>query len=57
LPNMFGNPPNCKPECYTSQECNLNQVCISQRCQDGCLGACGYSARCEMINHSKKKKY
>ena len=52
LPRMVGNPPYCKPECSVSQECNPNQACVNQRCIEPCQGACGYEARCEVVNHS-----
>lgn len=51
-PNYNGAPPNCRPECLVSSECNLNQACINQKCKDPCPGTCGISARCQVINHN-----
>ena len=52
LQGFFGNPPNCKPECLVSAECNPRQACINQKCSDPCLGLCGIDAECRAINHS-----
>lgn len=51
LPNYFGVPPNCKPECTINQDCASNKACIRQKCMDPCPGSCGLNARCEVINH------
>lgn len=48
---MLGTPPNCRPECVIHQECPLNRACISQQCQDPCIGACGFHARCTTQTH------
>lgn len=48
---MLGAPPNCRPECIIHQECPSNRACISQRCQDPCVGSCGFNARCTTQNH------
>lgn len=48
---MLGAPPNCRPECIIHQECPSNRACISQRCQDPCVGSCGFNARCITQNH------
>lgn len=42
--NMIGAPPNCKPECVVSAECDLQRACVNQRCVDPCIGACGQYA-------------
>lgn len=47
-----GVPPACRPECVVSSECSQKQACLNQKCVDPCIGACGYQARCEVINHS-----
>lgn len=51
LPNFFGAPPNCRPECVTNSECSSNLACINNRCTDPCPGSCAYNAQCNVINH------
>lgn len=48
---MFGAPPNCRPECVIHQDCPHNRACIRQRCEDPCIGACGFNAICTAQNH------
>lgn len=48
---MFGAPPNCRPECVIHQDCPSNRACIRQRCEDPCIGACGFNAICSAQNH------
>lgn len=48
---MFGAPPNCRPECVIHQDCPSNRACIAQRCEDPCVGACGFNAVCTSQNH------
>lgn len=45
-------PPNCRPECIVNSECPLDKACINQKCDNPCLGICGYEAICKVINHS-----
>lgn len=52
LQGYIGNPPQCRPECVVSIECLGTQACVNQKCVNPCKGACGYDARCEVINHS-----
>lgn len=52
LTGFQGTPPACRPECVVSSECAQNKACVNQKCIDPCVGSCGYSARCEVINHS-----
>lgn len=51
LPNYFGSPPNCRPECIINSECALVKACINQRCRNPCPGSCGANAQCKVINH------
>lgn len=53
LATYIGSPPNCRPECVTSSECDLTKACVRQRCEDPCIGVCGANAICKVINHSK----
>lgn len=48
---MLGAPPNCRPECVIHQDCPSNRACQTQRCQDPCIGSCGFNARCTTQNH------
>lgn len=52
LPNYIGSAPNCRPECILSSDCSNTLACISERCRDPCLGACGISAECHVFNHN-----
>lgn len=51
LPNYFGQPPNCRPECVVNSECPLTKACQNQLCIDPCPGSCGSKADCKTINH------
>lgn len=50
--NYIGSPPACRPECMVSSECPQNKACIKQKCQDPCVGTCGYNARCQVVSHN-----
>lgn len=52
LPNYFGVPPSCRPECSTNYDCSPSLACQNQRCVDPCPGACGAYAECRTVNHS-----
>lgn len=52
LPNYFGSPPNCRPECSINSDCPNNLACFNQKCKDPCPGVCGYGAVCEVLNHN-----
>lgn len=51
LPNYFGSPPNCKPECVSNSDCAINLACVNMRCVEPCLNACGTDAECHVTNH------
>lgn len=50
--NFVGQPPYCRPECVTSNECPLDKACIKEKCVDPCKNACGSNANCKVIQHS-----
>ncbi|KAF0298053.1 Neurogenic locus notch 1 [Amphibalanus amphitrite] len=52
LPEYLGAPPNCRPECVVSSDCPSYQACVSQKCVDPCIGACGQNAECRVQNHN-----
>lgn len=52
LPGYTNSPPNCRPECTISSECNPEKACINQKCVDPCPGSCGTNTNCATINHS-----
>lgn len=52
LPNYYGNPPSCKPECSTNSDCASDKACRNQKCVKPCPGPCGQSAECRVINHN-----
>lgn len=52
LPNYYGAPPVCKPECVVSSDCHQTRACINQKCVDPCIGTCGSKAVCNVINHN-----
>lgn len=49
---FIGNPPACRPECIVNTDCSLNEACINMKCGNPCLGTCGISARCQVLNHN-----
>lgn len=52
IPNYYGAPPNCRPECTISSECPGDKSCVNQRCIDPCPGVCGLHALCRTVNHN-----
>lgn len=52
LPNYYGSPPNCRPECTINPDCPSNKACIRNKCIDPCPGSCGNNALCNVINHT-----
>lgn len=53
LPDYFGNPPNCRPECVYNSDCPLDKSCNNNHCVDPCLqNVCGINANCRAIQHS-----
>ena len=52
LPEYLGSPPNCKPECTTNSDCPINRACFNRKCQDPCVGSCGFEALCHVSNHA-----
>lgn len=52
IPGFIGNPPVCRPECIVNTDCALNEACINTKCSNPCLGACGVSAHCQVLNHN-----
>lgn len=51
LPSYIGSPPNCRPECVSSSECELTKSCVNQRCVPVCPGPCAHNAVCRAVNH------
>lgn len=51
LPNYIGSPPNCRPECTINPDCPSNLACIREKCENPCLGSCGFGAQCNVVNH------
>lgn len=39
------------PECVINEDCSRDRACVSQKCRDPCLNACGINAICRAINH------
>lgn len=54
IKGYFGNPydSGCKPECVINSDCPLRMSCSNYKCQDPCVGACGFNAECRVHNHS-----
>lgn len=52
VPGFLGTPPNCRPECISSSECQLNRACVNQKCINPCVGTCGIKAECQVVNHN-----
>lgn len=61
-PNPCGSNGQCRvvngvascvyPECVINQDCARDRVCLSQKCKDPCIGACGVNAVCQVVNHN-----
>ena len=51
LPGYIGAPPDCRPECVLSSECQSHLACVNQKCADPCVGSCGFNAVCRVLNH------
>lgn len=51
LPGFVGQPPLCQPGCIRNTDCPKNQGCISDKCQDPCIAACGLKAICQVVDH------
>lgn len=42
----------CRPECITSSECPLDNVCKNFKCTSPCPEACGINTECRVIKHN-----
>lgn len=51
LPNYYGSPPFCRPECTVNSDCPNTKSCVNERCIDPCPGSCGLNSVCNVINH------
>lgn len=51
LPNYYGTPPFCRPECTVNSDCPNTKSCVNERCIDPCPGSCGLNSVCNVINH------
>ena len=51
-PGYYGAPPSCRPECVSNSDCQQSLACINQRCVSPCVGVCGISAKCDVVNHN-----
>lgn len=51
LPNYYGSPPYCRPECTINSDCPNTKACVNERCIDPCPGSCGLNTVCNVINH------
>jgi hypothetical protein len=52
IPGYIGSPPTCRPECTVNSDCPQNEACSNQKCRNPCLGTCGISAKCTVVNHN-----
>lgn len=52
IENYVGIVPRCRPECTINSDCPQNKACIQDKCQDPCINACGYNAKCVVVSHS-----
>lgn len=50
--DYIGAPPQCRPECISTSDCQLDRSCINKRCIDPCPGTCGNNALCRVVGHS-----
>lgn len=51
IAGYLGNPPNCRPECYSSSDCLPMYTCLNNKCVDPCPGACGVNAICQAVRN------
>lgn len=54
VPNYYGRPPNCRPECTTNSECSPSLACVNEKCRDPCIGSCGLNAECRVVSHTPR---
>lgn len=52
IQGYIGSPPTCRPECVTNADCPQTEACSNQKCRDPCIGTCGISAKCMVVNHN-----
>lgn len=52
LENYHGQPPYCRPECTSNEECSSQMSCVNMKCVNPCEGSCGINAECRVISHS-----
>lgn len=52
LSEFIGSPPNCRPECVSYSDCPSHLACITNKCKDPCVGACGANADCRVVSHT-----
>lgn len=52
IPEYFGDPyAGCRPECVINTDCPRDKACVFHKCRDPCVGTCGVSAECNVVNH------
>lgn len=51
---MIGSPPSCRPECYTSDECDFSKACLNSKCVNPCNdNPCArQNSICTVTNHN-----
>lgn len=52
MEGYHGQPPYCRPECSSNEECSLHMSCMNQKCRDPCKEACGANSECRVVSHS-----
>lgn len=52
LDGYHGQPPYCKPECTSNEECLPSLACIRMKCKNPCENICGSNAECKVVSHS-----
>lgn len=52
MPDFFGLPPNCRPECTVNSECEAAKSCVRHKCINPCVDACGQNSECRVVNHA-----
>ncbi|XP_046675556.1 neurocan core protein-like [Homalodisca vitripennis] len=38
-------------QCETNEDCPRDRVCARKKCEDPCLGVCGYNSTCQVLDH------
>jgi hypothetical protein len=55
LSGYLNSPPNCRPECFSSSDCDQDKACYNEKCRNPCIEkrpCAEQNARCTVVNHN-----